>query len=76
MFIKTPNRTMTDNLLWKVLPNLKKAVPTNNSGKDDNNEDKNAIAPGTDWDEIGLLSDLVDSNSNTEGSDAMTKDVG
>ena len=63
MFVESNGRVLSDKLLWDVLPFLKN-VPKNET-KDEDKDKNNISVAGTEWDEIGLLSELFDSNNNS-----------
>ena len=72
MFVETNGRVFSHKLLWDVLPFLK-SVPKNDTQKND--KDKNNISvAGTEWDEIGILSDLFDSNVNSNGNSSSNSE--
>ena len=64
---------LSDKLLWNVLPSLKmwysKAIQ-----KDDDKDKNNISVAGTEWDDIGILSDLFDSNDNIDTNINITID--
>ena len=73
MFVETNGRVLSHKLLWNVLPFLKSVVPKNDTKEND--KDKNNISvAGTEWYEIGILSDLFDSNVNSNDSSSTNSE--
>ena len=54
---------MSNKLLWNVSSSLINAVPHYNKNDQDKDKYKFSVS-GTDWDNIGILSDIFDSNEN------------
>ena len=78
IFAEKKGRVLSDKLLRKLLSSLKNVVPKNNTKNGDKDE-RNISVAKTEWDEIGISPNLLDSNDNnnneTDNNIAINKPI-